>query len=244
MNNELNLKAFEECTNAFYSSRLILIDKPISSLLKVLVGRTDYFEIISNCAKASLFSTEYNKAISVGYEGKKFLLPDSDSRIISLVTGLLFEFDKNNISVIDFLSSYFPAKKPHESYIKFCESVIRPYEKSFKNLYLGIISRDEEETEKAENISLVPLIDKAKEDCDYWLRTMLDTVIGDNSIDERLRADSIRMINGFLYVLELNNPMLLNIVWTGLDRTLSSVSSCYRELRELELVLRNYGAIE
>jgi len=243
MNNELNLNAFKGCINAFYSSRLILIDNPISSILKTLVGRTDYFQIIGECAKASLFSTEYKKAISVGVDGKKFYLPDSDSRIVSLVTGLLFEFDKNNISVIDFVTSYFPAKKPHESYIQFCDNVIRPYEKSFNNLYLGIVS-NEEATEVTDNTKMAPLIDKAKEDCDYWLRTMLDTIIGDNSITERLRADSIKMINGLLYVLEMNSPMLVNIVWTGLDRTLSNVASCYRELRELELILRNYGAIE
>lgn len=237
-----NLNQFQESINLFYASRLIIVERDISNMLRVLVGRPDYFQIIGECAKAAIFKGEYKRAISSSTNVEKFLLPNSDCKIVSLVTGLLFEFDKNNISIVDFVTSFFPADKPHESYIKFCDNIIKPFEKSFKNIYLGLIDSGEtESTEVPEG--LIPLVDKAKEDCDYWLRKMIDTIIGDNSIPESLRNDSLKLLHGLLYVLDINNPVLINIVWTGVDRTLSNVSSCYRELRELEQILKSYGAI-
>ena len=72
---------------------------------------------------------------------------------------------------------------------------------------------------------------------------MADAVIGENDINETLRKDSLKMLNGFLHALNNNNPIFIDIVWTGLFYTLSQVNSVYRELRELELILKKYGAI-
>jgi hypothetical protein len=73
---------------------------------------------------------------------------------------------------------------------------------------------------------------------------MIDSVIGDNSINERLRQDALKMLNGFLHILDLNDPIITSITWTGLNYTLSDVNAVYRELRELELLLKKYGAID
>ncbi|HQC54644.1 MAG TPA: hypothetical protein PKX91_02855 [Clostridia bacterium] len=237
------LQQFDEKIDACYNSRLILVDKPISELLKTLVSRQDYFSVLRDAAKTASFSNEFQKSCIMTSEGKKFLLPTSDTKIVSLVTGLLFEFDKGNLSIVDFVTSFFPSAHPHGSYIQFCKNVLLPFSDSFSRLMKG------EPPHADVNLTLdtntrSPLVDKVKEDCDYWIRIMIDSVIGDNSINERLRQDALKMLNGFLHILDLNDPIITSITWTGLNYTLSDVNAVYRELRELELLLKKYGAID
>lgn len=237
------LQQFDERINACYNSRLILVDKPISELLKTLVSRQDYFSILRDAAKTASFSSEFQKSCIMTSDGKRFVLPPSDARIVSLVIGLLFEFDKGNLSIVDFVTTFFPSEHTHDSYIQFCRNILIPFSESFSRLITGEkvpidfnLTIDTNQTK--------PLIDKVREDCDYWIRIMIDSVIGDNSISETLRKDSLKMLNGFLHILEINDPIVTNIVWTGLSYTLTNVNKIYRELRELELLLKTYGAID
>lgn len=244
MRKEEDLKIFQDSINFFYSSRLILIEKPISHLLSVLVSRPDYFSVIGECAKTASFKVEYKKAVlHTNSSEKKFFLPKSDTQIVSLVVGLFFEFDKAIISPTDFINTFFESPKPHDSYVKFCDNILKPFEQSFKNLYIGVTASPPSDS-ASRDLQNTSIPDKTKEECAYWIRKMIDSVLGDNSIPETLRKDCMKLLKGFLYVLEGNDPIILEIVWIGLYHTLKQVNNCFREIKELQVLLESYGAIE
>lgn len=243
MDNKQNLTKFNEYLNAFYGSKLIIVDKTISDFLKMLAQDSSYMEIISEAARTSSFKQEYQKAIFNDLNGISFRLPMNKRHIITLVTGLLFEFDRKTISVIEFVRKCYPAEASHESYIAFCDNVIKPFGEAFRDLYLGIEEEKVAETVVA-NFEEKPFNDKAKEEIDYWLNLVIGGVMSDNSFSSRERSDANTMIKGLMYVTDLANPLLIKLTWIGLKYTLGNRRSIYRELKEVETILINYGVID
>lgn len=244
METKKDLILFQESINLFFSSRLILVEKPISNILKILVSRPDYFSIIGECARTAPFKSEYKKALSHSNSNEvRFSLPKTDMQIVSLIVGLLFEFDKSTISPTDFITNFFPGPKPHDSYIKFCDNIIRPLEISFKNLYLGVFVTPPNESPSAPAVNAT-IPDKTKEECYYWINIMIDSVIGDNSIPETIRKDCLKLLKGFLHVMDYNDPIVLEAIWIGLYHTLVKSNNCLREIKELELILDKFGVIK
>jgi len=240
-----DLVMFQESINLFFSSRLILIEKPISNILNILVSRPDYFSIIGECARTAPFRSEYKKALFHNNSNEaRFSLPKSDIQIVSLIVGLLFEFDKSNISPTDFINNFFPDVKPHDSYVKFCDCIIRPLEISFKNLYLGVAINPSSEVSAPEPTITSSIPDKTKDECSYWINLMIDSVIGDNFISETLRNDCLKLLKGFLHVIDNDDPIILDAMWIGLYHTLIKANNCLREIKELQLLLEKFGVIK
>ncbi len=243
MENEQKLTKFNNALNAFYSSRLILVDKDISNFLLMIAKEPSFMEIIADSARTSDFQQEFQKAITNGENGVSFRLPQNKRHIVTLVIGLLFEFDKKNISIIEFVRKFFPQELSHNSYLAFCENVLKPFEKAFTSLYNG-------ETE--DNLSSRTLLDekgnpisaKSIEEMNYWLGLMLEAIISDNSFDKIHREDCLYLVKGMMYVITLQNPLLIKLSWIGLRYTLGIRNSFFRELKEVEAILLSYGVID
>lgn len=242
MDKQLKMSKFNESLSAFYASRLIIVDKTISDFLKMIAQEVSFMEIIADAVRTANFAQEYQKAIVNDENGLSFKLPMNKRHVVALVVGLLFEFDKKNISVIEFVRKFYPFESSHDSYVAFTENVIRPFGECFKSLYLG-----EEETSPSlpiEEENDKPFNDKAKEECDYWLRLITGGIMGDSSFNKVERKDALSAVKGMSYVLELANPILIKIAWIGLKYTLGTRKSTFRELKEVESILITYGVIE
>jgi|AGTN01.1.fsa_nt_gi hypothetical protein len=236
------VKKFEEAIGVFYSSRLIIVEQAVSRLLETIASTPELYAVVDECAKSSDYKKEYNKAINRDGVGGIFTLPPNRRQIVTLVTGLLLDFDNKNLSVVDFVTGYFPSGTSHASYLSFCENVIEPYSEAF--IYLLEGEPAELTKVMSEELAIIPFPDKAKEDADFWLSSLLDSVLGDNQTPEILRREYAEMIKGLLYVSDLRNPLLIKIVWLGLKNTLASKRPPYRELKEIEMVLKGYGVID
>lgn len=236
------VKSFQDAVNEFYTSRLIIVEKSIKKLLELIVSTPPLYRTVSECAATVNYPAEFKKAASRDGVGGKFTLPVNRRHVVALVTGLLYEFDNKTLSIVDFVTGYFTAETTHQSYLRFCDSVIKPYADAF----LCLIEGEPREISEAlaGELALIPFPDKAKEDVDFWLRSLLDTVIGDNTAEEDARREYVTMIKGLLYVLDTRNPMLIKIVWIGLKNTLASKKAYFRELKEIEMILKTYGVID
>ncbi len=243
MEREKNLTAFNEALNAFYSSRLIIVDKVISDFLKVLAQDASYMEILADSARTINFQQEFQKALTSTENGLAFRLPQSKRHIISLVTGLLFEFDKKNISVIEFVRRFFPDEVSHNSYIAFCDEIIKPFGVAFTSVYLGD-TEDSISSKSITDLASNPISEKSIEEINYWLSLIIEGVISDNSFEPRHRDDSITLVKGMMYVITLQNPLLIKLNWIGLRYTLGIRNSFFRELKEVEAILMTYGVID
>ena len=237
------LLKFNECINAFFNSRLIIVDRTIADFLSTVVSTPELMQIVTECVRTTNFDRELNNAMERDNLGMRFRLPHNKRHVIALVTGLLTEFDRKNMSIVDFVTKFYPADASHTSYMSFCEEVLRPYADAFRALLIGE-DPDESKATVADERSARPLNDKAKEDADYWLRTLIDAVIAMNDIPEDYRREAVTMIKGLLYALDLGNPILIKLVWIGLKNTLGLYNLCMRELKEIETILLNYGVID
>ncbi|MFA5449536.1 MAG: hypothetical protein WC292_03755 [Clostridia bacterium] len=236
------LKKFNAAIDAFFSSRLIIVEGTIRSYLELVADESELLRIISESAKNNAYALEYKKAVSRDGVGGFLTIPSNRRQLITLVTGLLYEFDAKTLSVIDFVTRFFPAETSHESYRLFCEKVIMPYADAFRYMLEGEPRELSEAI--AEELAIIPYPDKAKEDTDFWLYSLLDIVVGDNSSTEENRREYVAMIKGLLYVSETRNPMLIKTVWIGLKNTLGFRKPFMRELKEIEMILKSYGVID
>ncbi|HOL61395.1 MAG TPA: hypothetical protein PLS05_05920 [Clostridia bacterium] len=243
MDIESAVKKLNEGIDEFYRSRLILVDRVIAAFLQTLAGDSVLMATLQECASSVNYANEYKKAISKDGIGSYFLLPQGSKQIITLVTGLLYEFDNKTLSIVDFVTKFFPAETSHESYVSFCDRVIRPYGEAFSRMLKG---EPDAVTETLAEAAPQPLTfpDKAKEDCEFWLKALLDVVTGDNSAPEDKRREYFTMIKGMMYVLDGRNPLLIKLLWIGLKNTLSGYKPSKRELDEIKLVLFTYGVLD
>lgn len=242
MENASNLQKFNDTLNAFYSSRLIIVDKAISDFLKALASDESYMSVIADATKTSDYRQEYKNAIVTDENGVSFRLPTNKRHVVSLVVGLLLEFDKKDLSIIEFVRKFYPAEVSHDSYLTFCDCVLKPFGDAFRSLYLG-----EDEVRSSTSITDLeekPFNEKAKEDSDYWLRLTLDGIMSDNTLSKEERKDFTTMIKGLMYVTELQNPLLIKLNWLGVKYALGNLKSVKRELKEVEIILINYGVID
>ena len=241
MEKEQALTTFNNAVNAFYSSRLIIVDRTISAFLSEIVANSELFNVLTDCTRATNFQAEFNKAITRDGFGMSFVLPHNKRHLVALITGLLFEFDKKSLSIVEFVTKFYPQESSHASYMAFCDKVITPYADAYRYM-LAPAEVEEEVVVEDKPVELLP--EKVAEDCDYWLRQMLDTIAGDNAMGEITRKDGTSLVKGLLYVLETLNPLLIKLVWLGLKNTLGNQQSVLRALKEVQSVLINYGVIE
>lgn len=237
------LEKFNTAIEEFYRSRLILVDRVICSFLQTLAEDKELLAVLADCAETVNYSNEYKKAISKDGIGSYFLLPQGGKQIVTLVTGLLYEFDNKTLSVVDFVTKLFPSESTHESYTGFCDRIIRPYAEAFRARLMG---EPEAVCETLAEAAPAPLTfpQKAAEDCEYWLHALLDAVTGDNGTAEDKRREYVTMIKGMLYVLDGRNPLLIKLLWIGLKNTLGTYKPGKRELNEIKLLLFTYGVLE
>ena len=237
------LLKFNECINAFFNSRLIIVDRTIAEFLSTVVSTPELMQVVTECARTFNFKRELSNAVESDNLGTRFMLPHNKRHVVALVTGLLNEFDRKNMSIVDFVTGFYPADASHTSYMSFCENVLRPYAEAFRSLLIGE-DPDENKAAVADERSASPINDKAKEDADYWLRVLIDNVIALNDVPDDYRREAVTMLKGMLYALELSNPLLIKLIWIGLKNTLGIYKLGMRELKEIETILLNYGVID
>ncbi len=243
MEKQQNLTKFNDSLNAFFLSRLVIVDKTISDFLKMLVNEPSFMELVKESARTTSFKQEYQNSIVNDENGLSFKLPMNKRHIVALVVGLLFEFDKMDISVIDFVRKFYPREQSHDSYLAFCDGVIRPFGEAFRSLYLGEVD-DNLPSSESIVVENKPFNEKAKEEIDYWLNLIMGGMIGDYTYSKDEQKELRTLIQGMSYVCSLADPLLIKLTWIGLKNTLGNHKSIYRELKEVESILITYGVID
>lgn len=227
---------FDQCIKAICDSKLIIVERAFSNLLRTLVITPEYLHVVREAASTTSFSSEMQKCTETG----EFVLPKSNKSAVALTVGLLLEFDKRKISVTDFVTKYFPDSTSNGCFQKFIETVIKPFARAFRSLLNGenaIIGERDEITP-----SVIP--EPEKEEVETWLKTLLTEVYATDRLDEDSRRDLTDMIKGTLYVLEFDNPILMKVAFMGLSYALGYYNMGYRELSAVKEILVTYGIME
>ena len=233
-------RLFDEAVKALIDSNFIITQKPITDLLRCLIFSDKLHAFVSDCVKGVNYEEEFEKAVSETEYGSSFTLPQSNKRIIALVTGLLSDFDNGKRSLTGFLREFYPSNDNNRKYKMFCESVLIPYHAAFRQSFLY----DIDSAEGSLDAERSPVITEGVLEQAAAVLSSLRTVFqGDNKLSSKKREDLFLLTDGLYYSLEKGDPRIIKAVWTGLKIALAGNKKAERKFSDVTEFLALYALL-
>ncbi|MBQ9369971.1 MAG: hypothetical protein IJU10_02730 [Clostridia bacterium] len=233
-------RLFDEAVKALINSNFIITQKPITDLLRCLVFSDKLQAFVSECLRGVDYEAELASAIAKTETGYAFILPKSNKRIIALVTGLLSDFDKGDRSLTTFIREFYPAPDNNQRYKLFCDNVLMPYHRAFRQSFLYDI--DNADTAYGDEGAKV-IGEAALEQAAGILSALRTIFLGDNKLSEKKRADLIYLTDGLYYSLEKGDARIIKTVWTGMKLALAGIKKAEKKFSELTEFLALYALL-
>ena len=229
---------FINCCNQYVNSKLILSNQALTSLLRLIASENELFAVLEKCARNFNFKEEFQNAqINTG-TGYVFRLPSSKKALVALVASLLYSFDNNSISILDFLEKFYPhADGVKDSYPIMARAIVIP----FRDAVVGMLRGEEEQVEDVViqtevNDERVP--DGAVVHGSTILRSLSKLVLEDGSLEKEVKIKLLEVIDGSLHALEIKDAKLIRSFYTALTiifegerkaiAKLNDLYSCYK----------------
>ncbi|MEG1509557.1 MAG: hypothetical protein RR454_03770 [Clostridia bacterium] len=239
-NSEMKIELYQyfvKLCNNIVNGKYLLSGDRISQLLQFIASSKEMTDYVAFCNKGVNYKTELAQAMA---DDKIFKLPISNKKIVALVTGLLFDFDRGNIHINTFMNEYFSADDHNEAFTAMCYAVIVPYYKAFKDMLL-------EETpfeEKVEDKEKVKMLDEVvKEQLMPYVTSLAKIVAEDLKLDEVKKQEYLQIIEGMEYVINNNDVKLIKAMFIGLKNVLNTYKPSFSNLKAMVLIFKNYSLI-
>ena len=233
-------RLFDEAVTALTTTNFIITEKPITDLLRCLIYSDHLRAFIIDCKKGVDYEAELSAAVTETESGYAFLLPKSNKRIIALVTGLLHDFDTGARSLTSFIQNFWPDADNNTRYRLFCDNVLLPYKKAFRNSFLFDTDSIDEPTEAEERISISDSVIESAAPLFAEMRTVF---IEDNKLSQKKREALIELTDGLFYALEKGNARIIKTIWIGLRLALEGNKKAERKFSDISEFLALYALI-
>ena len=233
-------RLFDEAVTALINSNFIITQKPITDLLRCLMFSDLLHAFVIECKKGVDYEAELTAAVRQNETGYAFLLPKSNKRIIALVTGLLRDFDMGTRSLTSFMRDFCPAQDNGDRYKIFCENILLPYKKAFRQSFLYDIDSTDQGSEPEQRVVINETVLESSAPLFSALRTVF---LGDNKLTQKKREDLIFLTDGLYYALEKGDVKMIKTVWTGLKLVLSGYKKAERKFSDISEFLALYALI-
>lgn len=220
------------------SAQVILYQRTIKRILRYIASNNELKFIATHCSGVYDYSELFKNA-SNGNGIHSFVLPSDHYKVVCLVTGLLFNIDRNNIDFLLFIKSNFEGGKVTAQYEEFCEYIMTEYCIAFDMLLnedSRIVNVDESITEKN-----VPT--RVLDQISPLILAISEQILIDKTMSEGKRVESLAMLEGMCYVLERGNSVLIRAMWIGLKYTISTSKQYSSNLKVLRSILSDFGLI-
>ena len=232
-------RLFDEAVTALTTTNFIITEKPITDLLRCLIYSDLLRAFVTDCKKGVDYESELAAAVRETESGYAFVLPKSNKRVIALVTGLLHDFDTGARSLTSFIQSFWPGVDNNTKYRLFCENILLPYKKAFRQSFLSDID-DIEQVEAAETVAISDSVLESAAPLFAALRTVF---AGDNKLSQKKREDLTALTDGLFYALEKGNAKIIKTVWIGLKLALDGNKKAERKFSDISEFLALYALI-
>ena len=232
-------RLFDEAVTALTTTNFIITEKPITDLLRCLIYSDLLRAFVTDCKKGVDYESELAAAVRETESGYAFVLPKSNKRVIALVTGLLHDFDTGARSLTSFIQSFWPGVDNNTKYRLFCENILLPYKKAFRQSFLSDID-DIEQVEAAETVAISDSVLESAAPLFSALRTVF---AGDNKLSQKKREDLTALTDGLFYALEKGNAKIIKTVWIGLKLALDGNKKAERKFSDISEFLALYALI-
>ena len=135
MNNQVNfindyddgLNAFIAACNDMMSSKFLLAEKKISTLLSTIAASERLYALFKQALSGYNRQVEWKKSIATVGGRSKLVLPQTQSRLLAYAFCLLMEIDTGKKNLRLLLDEYFFHTNPNEEFTLFCKTVIAPF---------------------------------------------------------------------------------------------------------------------
>ena len=233
-------RLFDEAVTALTTTNFIITEKPITDLLRCLIYSDHLRAFIIDCKKGVDYETELATAVTETESGYAFTLPKSNKRIIALVTGLLHDFDTGARSLTSFIQNFWPEQDNNTRYRLFCENVILPYKKAFRQSFLFDTDSIDAPTETEERVAISDSVIETAAPLFAEMRTVF---VEDNKLSQKKREALIELTDGLFYSLEKGNARIIKTIWIGLRLALEGNKKAERKFSDISEFLALYALI-
>ena len=175
-----------------------------------------------------------------GKSGVSFVLPTEPYKVICLVTGLLYNVDRENIDFLAFLKvSFSQIAQPMDQFKQFCDYVMVGYYNAFGNLLFEDNTIVNVEVESKDASLPSTLLDQLSP----FILAVSEQILIDKTISEAKRAESLAVLDGLCFALEKGNSVFIKAMCIGLKYTIAGSKQHNSHVKGIETVLVDFGVL-
>ena len=240
--NEKNIELIDGLkllTSELKSAQVILYQRTLKRILRYVVSNNELKFITTHCNAIHNYNDLLESACS-GKCGLPFVLPTEPYKVVSLVTGLLYNVDRDNIDFLAFLKISFPQEaQPMSQFKAFCDYVMVEYYNAFEKLLCEDATVVNVEVEAKDVILPSTLLDQLSP----FILAVSEQILIDKTISEVKRAESIAVLDGLCLALEKGNSLFIKAMCIGLKYTLAGSKQHNSHVKGIETVLVDFGVL-
>ena len=238
-NNIQLINGLRSLTVELKSAQVILYQRTIKRILKYIASNPELKFITSHCNGLCSYNVLMKDALK-GNNALSFVLPTDQHKVICLVTGLLFNVDRDAIDFLSFLKAGFNSNQAIGQFEEFCDYVMVGYVDAYEKLIQEDIATVNVDDNSNESTIPTSLLDKISP----FILAISEQILIDKSINESKRDDSLTVLEGMCYVLERGNSVLIKSMWIGLKYTLSNSKLHASHLKGMENILTDFSLLK
>ncbi|MDE6188904.1 MAG: hypothetical protein K2G37_01285, partial [Clostridia bacterium] len=213
-------------------STYILSTTAIKNLLRFIANTPCLYKYVEKCNSSIRFKEEYSKFF--GDTGVN--IPQNPMAVVSVVTALLFDFDRNNVDIDRFLRKFYKSEDYGKCYQAFCNSVLVAYARAFG----GVLDYKEKVVEGEEE---KPIDNGLKDQCVPYVNKMMRIVDEDSNLSDEAKEETLTMLDGLIFSFDLSRAKIINAMWIGLNALIKKYRPVQSYLREVKKILEDYALI-
>lgn len=233
---------FDRACNQIAESNLIMTQKPLINLMKLIAYNDSIRGCITDCFRSINYEETLKQVLIKGDDGHfRFNLPNSNRALIALISKLLYEIMIGEQSLEKIITSVYYDLDLRDAFTCFCEDVLLPFKEAFKEVFLN--KPNEEEEEPFEDTSVAVINPAVIAEVAAVAGDIRSELLGDNRISADQRKQFISLIDGLCEVLESDLPKLVIPSWLGIQYAFGASKKCTANIARLKNVLEDYMLI-
>ncbi len=213
-------------------STYILSTTAIKNLLRFIANTPCLYNYVEKCNSSIRFREEYGK-----FFGENCVnIPSDPMAVVSVVTALLFDFDRNNVDIDRFLRRNYKYDDYGACYQQFCNTVLVAYARAFG----GVVDYKEKVVEAVEE---KPIDNLVKENAAPFVNKMMRIVDEDPNLSDETKEEWLTILDGLNFSFDLSRAKMIKAMWIGVYSVIKKYRPVQSYLREVKKILEDFALI-
>lgn len=233
------LNAFKAACEKFIDSKLILIEKSISDILKTIAKGG----MIYNCLAEEIVGYNFPAEFETATRSGSFDLVMSDKKVVPFVFNLLNEMDNGNIDIFTFIKKMF-GEDTQVAYASFGDILIRNFMNGINELLENKFEENVEEVEEGEVEKTLASLDEAfLSRIKFVVENIMGGIIDKKNAKLKSRSDINTICVSILLCIDNAEYIGLLGQMIGLKYLIAKTRYFKNDVKELELIIKAFNEL-